>query len=183
MKVKAPEKQIDLEKAIIILVDCVKQYCNNDKPLILHSLRVGFKLLEINQPNEVVIAGFLHDLLEDTNCKIEQIKEEFGGKVANLVLACTLPDIKDDEERWLVFLEQIKRAGRKAITIKIADADDNLSFVVLIKDRDYLKRILWKHKMIIDKLGPEINDSDIFKKYYKKYRKIIKQYGFKDSSL
>jgi len=58
MKIKPPEEQIDFEKAIVMLVDCVKQGCNNDKPLILHSLRVGFKLWEIGQPNEVIVAGF-----------------------------------------------------------------------------------------------------------------------------
>lgn len=180
MKVKPPEEQVNLEKAIIMLVDCVKQGCNNDKPLILHSLRVGFKLLEINQSNEVVITGFLHDLLEDTDCKIKQIKEKFGDKVAKLVLACTLPDIENDKERWLVFLKQIRNAGKDAITIKIADANDNLSFVVLIKNRDYLKKILWKQKMIINKLGPEIKDSDIFREYCEKYKRIIKHYGIKD---
>ncbi len=177
MKIKPPEEQIDFEKAIVMLVDCVKQGCNNDKPLILHSLRVGFKLWEIGQPNEVIVAGFLHDLLEDTNCTIDQIKERFGDKIVKLILACTLPDIKDDKERWLIFLDQIKKAGREAIIIKIIDADDNLSFVVLIKDRDYLNRILWKHKMIIEKLGAEVKDLEIFKDYYKKYKKIIKVYG------
>lgn len=176
MKIKPPEEQIDFEKAIVMLVDCVKQGCNNDKPLILHSLRVGFKLWEIGQPNEVIVAGFLHDLLEDTNCTIDQIKEKFGDKIVKLISACTLPDIKDDKERWLIFLDQIKKAGREAIIIKIIDADDNLSFVVLIKDRDYLKRILWKHKMIIEKLGAEVKDLEIFKDYYKKYKKIIKVY-------
>jgi len=50
----------------------------------------------------------------------------------------------------------------------------------LIKNRDYLKRILWKHKMIIDKLGPEVKDLEIFKEYREKYKRIIKQYGIKD---
>ena len=76
----------------------------------------------------------------------------------------------------MIFLDQIKKAGREAIIIKIIDADDNLSFVVLIKDRDYLNRILWKHKMIIEKLGAEVKDLEIFKDYYKKYKKIIKVY-------
>jgi len=180
MKIKPPDEQTEFEKAIILLVDCVKEYCNNDKPLILHSLRVGFKLWEFEQPNEIIIAGFLHDLLEDTNCKIEKIKEKFGDRIAKLVLACTLLNIKNDEERWLMFLGQIKKAGKEVIIIKIADAYDNLSFVVLIKDRDYLKKILWKHKMIIEKLGPEVKDAKIFKEYSENYKKIIKQYGIKD---
>jgi len=152
MNIKPTKEQIEMEKAIIMLVDCITKECSNEKPLILHSLRVGFKLWELGQPKEVVIAGFLHDLLEDTSCIINQIKEKFGNKVANLVSACTLPDIKNDEERWLTFLKQIKKAGEEAMIIKIIDANDNLSYTVLIKNKDYLKRILWKHQMLIEKL-------------------------------
>ena len=69
-----------MEKAIIMMVDCIKRGCRNDKPLILHSLGVGFKLWEIGESKEVVIAGFLHDLLEDTNCKEEEIKKNLETK-------------------------------------------------------------------------------------------------------
>lgn len=180
MNIKPSKEQIEIEKAIIMLVDCVKRECSNDKPLILHSLRVGFRLWEIGQSEEVIIAGFLHDLLEDTNCTIGQIREKFGNKVANLVSACTLPDIENDKKRWLTLIKQIKKAGKEAIIIKIVDANDNLSYIILIKDKDYLKRILWKHRIVIEKLGPEIKDSEIFKDYYKEYKEIIKQYGIKD---
>jgi len=175
MNIKPPKEQIEIEKAIIMLIDCVKKGCSNDKPLILHSLRVGFKLQELKQLKEVVIAGILHDLVEDTNCTINQIKEKFGDKVANLVSACTLPDIKNDKTRWLTFLEQIKKAGKEATIIKIIDANDNLPYTALVKNKDYLKRILWKHQILIEKLKPEIGNLKIFRKYCKKYEQIIKK--------
>ena len=182
MKIKPSKEQFQIEGAIIMLVDCVKECCNNDKPLILHSMRVGFKLLEINEPKEVVIAGFLHDLLEDTNCKPEEIKRKFGRKVLDLVLSCTIPNTEDNEERWFNFVDQVKKAGEKAMIIKIIDADDNLSFVPLIKNIDYLKRILWKHEIIIKKLGAnsQIKNLKIFKDYCNKYKGISKNYERKD---
>jgi len=180
MKIKAPEEQLEMERAIIMMVDCIKQGCHNDKPLILHSLRVGFNLWEIGESKEVIIAGFLHDLLEDTNCKAEEIKEKFGDKVLNLVLACTAPDTKDTDERWFKFMEQIKKSGREATIIKIVDSHENLPYVHLIEDREYLKRILWKHKITIEQLGLEVDDLPIFKQYCEKYKEISKEYGIED---
>lgn len=101
MNIKPPKEQIKIEKAIIMLVYCVIRKCRNPKPVILHSLRVGLKLQELNQSKEVVIAGILHDLIEDTNCKISQIKKKFGSKVAKLVSACSLPNIKNDKTRMI----------------------------------------------------------------------------------
>lgn len=176
MDIKPPKEQIEIEKAIIMLVDCITKKCSNEKPLILHSLRVGFKLQELNQSKEVVLAGILHDLLEDTDCKISQIKKKFGHKVTKLVLACTFPKVKDDKLRWIKLLNNIKKAGKKAMIIKIIDANDNLPYTALVKNKDYLKRILWKHQMLIEKLKPEIGNLKIFKEYYKKYKKIIKVY-------
>jgi guanosine-3',5'-bis(diphosphate) 3'-pyrophosphohydrolase len=180
MKIKPPEEQLEMERAIIMMVDCIKRGCRNNKPLILHSLRVGFKLWETGEPKEVIIAGFLHDLLEDTNCKAEEIKEKFGDKVLNHILACTATNTEDTDERWFKFMEQIKRAGREAIVIKIVDSYENLPYVHLIEDEEYLKRILWKHKITIEQLGPEIDDLPIFKQYCEKYEELAKEYGIEN---
>lgn len=162
-----------MEKAIIMAVDCIKKKCTNEKPLILHSIRVGFKLNEFNQPKEVVIAGILHDLVEDTDCTISQIKKKFGQKVAALVSACSCPYQKNDKDRWLKFLNKIKKAGKRAMFIKLADANDNLPYTELIKDPAYLKRILWKHQMVIEKLKPKMKSSKIFKEYHKNYKNML----------
>lgn len=180
MKIKPSEEQLEMEKAIIMMVDYIKQGCRNDKPLILHSLKVGFKLWEIGESKEVIIAGFLHDLLEDTNCKSEEIKEKFGDKVLNLVLACTAPNTEDTDERWFKFMDQIKKAGREATIIKIVDSYENLPYVRLIEDEEYLKRILWKHKITIEQLGSEVDGLPIFKQYCEKYKEIAKEHGIEN---
>ena len=64
-----------MEKAITMLAHCVNEECRNEKPLILHGIRIGFKLAELEEPEEVVVAGILHDVVEDTNCKIEEIEK------------------------------------------------------------------------------------------------------------
>ena len=138
-KIKASQKELDIERAIIMLVGCVQENCRNSKPLILHSIRVGMKLLDLNQPTEVVVAGILHDLVEDTNCTTEQIKNAFGKKVSNLVYALTQEKIEDYKERWHVLLGKIKKAGKSAMIMKIVDCNDNLvHFFPSVKDTSSL---------------------------------------------
>lgn len=174
MRIKFPSKEREIEAAILLLIDCVRQNCRNPKPLILHCLRVGMKLLELDQPKEVVIAGILHDLIEDTDCKISQIKKKFGQKVAKLVFACTQEDIDDYQERWHVLMKKIKRAGQGAMMIKIADAGSNLPYVLLMKDKEKIEQTLWKQRLILKELKPKLGDLEFFRAFEKKYEEVAR---------
>ncbi len=55
------------------------------QPYIIHPLNVAYTLSEMNADKETIIAGLLHDTLEDTNITKEEIAENFGVEVANLV--------------------------------------------------------------------------------------------------
>jgi len=167
------EEQKEVERAVGFLVDCVRKECRNSKPVILHSLRVGVKLFELGESKEVVVAGVLHDLVEDTGCQIDEIEEKFGLKVARLVLALTQEDIKDYKERWQVLFAKINKAGREARIIKLVDALDNLNYVPLIKDKQLLEAVLWKHGLVVKELESEFGDLEIFLEYKRKYKKII----------
>ena len=157
-----------------MLVDRVKENCRNPKPLILHSIKVGMKLLDLNQPKEVVIAGILHDLVEDTNCKISEIRKEFGCKIADLVSTLTQEKIKNYKERWHVLLNKIKKRGKGAMIIKIVDNNDNLTYYIpLIKDKEILKETLWKQRFTIESLKPHLAKFKVFKEYCKNYKAIV----------
>ena len=178
MQIKILQQDKEIEKAVLMLVDCVSQKCRNTKPVILHSLWVGFKLLELGQPKEVVIAGILHDLIEDTDCEIRQIKKEFGLKVAKLVLALTreyIEDYEDYKKQREIFITKIKKAGKRAMIIKLADVNDNLSYIPLIKNSQMLKDVLWKHELVMKEFKADIGGLDIFKEYCRKYRVITKK--------
>ena len=54
-------------------------------PFISHPLAVAEILTEIEADPATVIAGLLHDVVEDTDVSIEQIEERFGDSVAQLV--------------------------------------------------------------------------------------------------
>lgn len=150
------------------MIKKIEKRCYNEKPLILHSLRVGLRLMDLKQEKDVVIAGFLHDLLEDTDCRPEEIEEKFGRRAAKLVLACTFDkDIKDYKERWKKLISNIKRAGREAMIIKLADQMDNLPYYTLITDREKRQEVMWKHRSFIKECGNDLRELQIFRNYKK----------------
>lgn len=56
---------------------------------IVHPIAVAYKLAEMGLHINVVIAGLLHDVAEDTSVEIETLKKEFGEDVASLVESVT----------------------------------------------------------------------------------------------
>ena len=164
----SPHIQKEFETAIVFLIQKIQERCYNEKPLILHSVRVGLRLIELNEAKDVVVAGFLHDLIEDTDCKIEKIKDEFGERVATLVAACTFDrGIKDYKERWQKLIANIKQVGRDALIIKLADQIENSPYYMLISDEEKKKEVMWKHKFFIGECRNNLQKLSMFKNYEK----------------
>jgi GTP pyrophosphokinase len=58
-------------------------------PYINHCLSVAIILADLRVPPEVVVAGLLHDTVEDTTVTIDDVRRDFGDTVANLVNGVT----------------------------------------------------------------------------------------------
>jgi GTP pyrophosphokinase len=54
-------------------------------PYITHCASVAAILAEMTVPSELVVAGLLHDVVEDTPTTLEDIRKEFNPEIANLV--------------------------------------------------------------------------------------------------
>ena len=63
-----------------------------EKPMIIHPLEVGKILESFGFDDNVVAAGYLHDVVEDTKYTIQDIEREFGSDVAGLVYTASEPD-------------------------------------------------------------------------------------------
>ncbi|MDD4819016.1 MAG: RelA/SpoT family protein [Candidatus Colwellbacteria bacterium] len=59
------------------------------EPYIEHPLHTAFNLIQIKADLSTIIAGILHDVPEDTNKTLEEIRKEFGDEVAELVEGIT----------------------------------------------------------------------------------------------
>jgi guanosine-3',5'-bis(diphosphate) 3'-pyrophosphohydrolase len=99
------------------------------RPYISHPLRVSECLRTtggITDP-EVLIAGMLHDLIEDTECEWANIERRFGSRVADLVAAMTGDMRLPKPERRREIVDRIRDARDDAKSIRLADRLDNLT--------------------------------------------------------
>ena len=58
-------------------------------PYIVHPFEVALILQENGMEEKIIVAGLLHDTLEDTELTAEQLKEEFGEDILQLVLGAS----------------------------------------------------------------------------------------------
>jgi guanosine-3',5'-bis(diphosphate) 3'-pyrophosphohydrolase len=68
----------------------------SDTPYFEHLAAVGLILDRAGFAEEVVIAGLLHDVVEDTPVSFEEVAELFGAAISDLVRHCS--EVKTDEE-------------------------------------------------------------------------------------
>ena len=65
---------------------------DKEKPKIIHPINVANILQEYNFDDNVIAAGYLHDVIEDTNYTKEDLLKSFGEDVVSLVLGATEED-------------------------------------------------------------------------------------------
>jgi len=66
-----------------------EQRRQSGEPYITHCVAVANILVDLRVPPEVVVAGLLHDTVEDTTVTLDDIREDFGDTVTNLVNGVT----------------------------------------------------------------------------------------------
>jgi (p)ppGpp synthase/HD superfamily hydrolase len=96
-------------------------------PYIIHPLSVARILIEQDLPDPVVVAGVLHDTVEDTSVTLNQIRDRFGSEVAVLVDAVSEADKAASwEDRKRRTLATIRSAADEAVWVECADKLDNI---------------------------------------------------------
>jgi (p)ppGpp synthase/HD superfamily hydrolase len=91
-------------------------------PFVTHPIEVACLLHEAGYSDEVVAAGVLHDVIEDTPVERSDLERRFGAEVAALVAAVSDdPTIEDDVERKAALRRQVAGAGPSAAVIFAAD--------------------------------------------------------------
>lgn len=105
------------------------QLRNSGEDFIIHPVNVAIILADMNMDISTIIAGLLHDVIEDTENSYNLVKEEFGVEVANLVDGVTkLKKIqyKTKEERKAESLRKMVIAMAKDIRVIIIKLTDRL---------------------------------------------------------
>lgn len=100
---------------------------DKDKPMIIHPINVANILKEYDFDQNVISAGYLHDVVEDTKYEIENIKEMFGEDIASLVWGASEEDKSLSwEERKEHTIEKTKTLDLRHKAVICADKISNL---------------------------------------------------------
>lgn len=143
-KILDGEKQYDLSK-IVSAYELADQYHAGQKresgePYITHPLAVAYILLELGMDTDTICAALLHDVVEDTECTLEDLQKKFGSDVAMLVNGVTKlekVEIFTKDEQKAENIRKILLAMSediRVIIIKLADRLHNMRTLNFCRD-------------------------------------------------
>ncbi len=106
-----------------------------EKPMVIHPINVGNILIENDFDENVIAAGYLHDVVEDTKYTIDDIKEYFGEDIASLVYGASEPDKSLSwEERKQHTIDNTKKLDLRHKAIICADKISNLEDLRILSE-------------------------------------------------
>ena len=135
------------EKAIEIALKAhIGKVDKAGQPYILHPLRVALKLANEDE----ITAAILHDVVEDSDCKIEDLKNAgFNETVIKIVELMT----RTEDRSYDDYINGIKTYP-PAVRVKLADLEDNMNLMRIKK--------------------PETADLERIERYKKAYKELSK---------
>jgi len=145
-------KPLDTSLLDRALVFAVRAHAGTERrgkgfPYIVHPLEAVEIVATMTRDQELLAAAALHDTVEDTDVTVEQIRAEFGERIASLVASES--DIVfngvSEEDSWharkQAAIDRLARASRDAKMVALGDKLSNLRAIA----RDYAEQgdALW----------------------------------------
>ena len=133
-----------LDRAIIF---AVKAHTGTERrgkgyPYIIHPMEAVEIVATMTKDQELLAAAILHDTVEDTNVTVDQIRDEFGDRVAELVASESdvMPEGVSEEDSWharkQAAIDRLSKASREAKIVAMGDKLSNMRAIA----RDYAEQ-------------------------------------------
>ena len=132
-------------------------------PYILHPMECAVIISGMTTDEEMIAAALLHDTVEDCDVTIEDIRREFGSRVAQFVARESEDKSKSWQERKQTTIDQLSSHTKEECMLVLADKLSNIRSIArdykelgeTLWDRFHEKRkerIGWYYKSIAEKL-------------------------------
>ncbi|MBE7706152.1 MAG: bifunctional (p)ppGpp synthetase/guanosine-3',5'-bis(diphosphate) 3'-pyrophosphohydrolase [Cyanobacteria bacterium SIG30] len=199
---RSPEDIADIERAFEYANKLHEgQYRISEEPYIIHPIEVAKILLDLKMDKSTIISAFLHDILEDTDTKPEDLAKEFGEDVLKLVQGVTKLGklhFQSKEERQAENFRRMLVAMAQDIRIiflKLADRLHNmrtLNYMAQNKQKKTAQETLdifapLANRLGIGKIKAELEDLALRyinpEKYYEIARKIAQTKAQRDQAI
>ena len=170
------EKKIDtsfLDKALVFAIKAHSgvERRGKDLPYIVHPMEAVAIVATMTKDQEILAAAALHDIIEDTEYTEENIRKEFGERVANLVSSETdlVVEGKSESDSWKerkqYAIERLAKLDRDAKIVSLGDKLSNAR--TMLQDYEELGEELW------DKF--HVNDPKLHKWHYEGLRDSLSE--------
>ncbi len=138
-----------LDRAVIF---AVKAHANTERrgkgfPYIVHPMEAVEIVATMTPDQEMLAAAILHDTVEDTDVTAEEIRREFGDRIADMVVSESdvfTPGVSEEESwrsRKQAAIDRLGRASRDSKMVALGDKLSNMRAIA----RDYNEKgdALW----------------------------------------
>jgi (p)ppGpp synthase/HD superfamily hydrolase len=108
----------------------IRSGSSDGMPFIEHPIAVAERLAQHRYDDEVLAAALLHDILEKSEVEAGEVRERFGGRIAELVEALTEDEsIPDYEQRKKEHRARVAEMGPEALAVFAADKLTNVAML------------------------------------------------------